>query len=74
MNFVFTLLPCRNTLVKLVKFGDSTVQIMDSEIRDIVANTPRWPNGQRLALCLKFNLESGEAAPMNPGGNPITST
>jgi hypothetical protein len=50
------------------------MQIMDSEIRDIVANTPRWPNGQRLALCLTFNLESGEAAPMNPGGNPITST
>ena len=46
------------------------MQIMDSEISEILAGSPRWPQKARLALCLTFNFESGEAAPVNPGGNP----
>jgi peptidoglycan/xylan/chitin deacetylase (PgdA/CDA1 family) len=43
---------------------------MGSEIPELTAATPRWPHGERLALCVTFNLESGEAAPVNPEGNP----
>jgi peptidoglycan-N-acetylglucosamine deacetylase len=46
------------------------VQIMNSEIPEIVSASPRWPQAKTLALCLTFNFESGEAAPVNPGDNP----
>jgi peptidoglycan/xylan/chitin deacetylase (PgdA/CDA1 family) len=43
---------------------------MGTEIPETAVGAPRWPGGERLALCVTFNLESGEAAPVNPGGNP----
>ena len=46
------------------------MQIMDSEIPQIFSRSPRWPEKKSLALCLTFNFESGEAAPVNPGDNP----
>lgn len=46
------------------------MQLMGSEVTEITAAAPCWPDEQRLALCLTFNLESGEVAPITAAGTP----
>lgn len=46
------------------------MEIMGTDIHEITTSAPAWPDHHRLALCLTFNFESGEAAPTNPGGFP----